>query len=357
MHRARILSFAATTPLLLLGLLAAHCAQGAQAKDPLPEEIQRWSSFAKTDPAVGGEARQSALEALGRAQADLKAGRRLLALQRAVNARADLATAVYVNQRPAEQKKDAAGFEAEWARMGKVLHADLAPASASAALKGVRPAALRALGEVALPQVREYYEASLAYGRNTAPANGIFYLGNSAGQREAVDFVRALSTPSSLQEPPVRSLHGELEALEADLLKAYKPPASIDQHGAFITASSILKEARELDAAGLRYGALLRYLQAAKLVAPLRQGSPAADAGDLERRLGELEDRLSKGNVDHSIGRLFVEQARDEPTAPKLALMVNDILPRYFAALEPARPEPPRLAPQVTVTLVRWPYI
>jgi len=63
--------------------------------------------------------------------------------------------------------------------------------------------------------------------------------------------------------------------------------------------------------------------------------------------------------VDHSIGRLFVEQARDEPTPVKLALMVNDILPRYFAALEPGRPEPPRpaVSSQVTVTLVRWPYI
>ena len=352
MRRARILSFAATTPLLLLGLLVAHCAQGVQAKDPLPEEIQRWSAFAKTDPALGGEARQSALEALGRAEADLKAGRRLLATQRLVNARAELATAVYVNQRPAEQKKDAAGFEAEWARMGKVMHADLAKPSPST-LQGVRPAALRALGEAAIPQVREYYEASLEYGRNTMPGNGLFYLGNAEGQRAVVDFARTLSTPSSLQAPPVRSLRGELDALEAELLKAYKPPASIDLHGAFITASSTLKEARELDAAGLRYGALLRYLQAARLTAPLAGG--AKEAGDPAARLRELDARLSQGGVDHSLGRLFVEEAQADPA--KAAVTANDVLPRYFAALEPGRPEPPRPAPQVTVTLVRWPYI
>jgi hypothetical protein len=33
-----------------------------------------------------------------------------------------------------------------------------------------------------------------------------------------------------------------------------------------------------------------------------------------------------------------------------------DVLPRYLAALEPARPEPARPQPRFTVTLVRWPY-
>lgn len=347
MVRPRILSLATTAPLLFAGLLVAHCAQGAQAKDPLPGELHRWSTFAQADPAVSPQARQEALEALGRAEADLKAGRRLLAIQRLVNTRADLATAVYLSQRPASQKS-AAGFEAEWTRMGKVMQASLAKPSASA-LQGVQPAALRALGEVAIPQVREYYEASLEYGRNTMPGNGLFYLGNSEGQRAVVEFTRTLSTPSSLQAPPVRSLRGELDALEADLLKAYKPPASIDQHGAFITASSTLKEARELDAAGLRYGALLRYLQAAEQSAPLTGGPKGS--GDL----AALDARLSKGNVDHSIGRLFLEAAQADPS--RAAVIANDILPRYFAALEPGKPEPPRPAPQVTVTLVRWPYI
>ena len=226
--------------------------------------------------------------------------------------------------------------------MGTAMRADLSPASA--ALQGVRPALLRALGEVALPQVREYYKASLEYGRNTTPDNGLVYLGNAAGQRDAVEFARSLSTPSSLQAPPVRSLHGELEALESDLLKAYRPPASIDQHGAFINASSLLKEARELDAAGLRYGALLRYLQAAKLVAPLRQGgSPAAGPGDLEGRLRDCDAAALRREAwtTASAGCSWSRRG-DEPTPETLALMVNDVLPRYFAALEPGRPEPPR---------------
>ena len=48
--------------------------------------------------------------------------------------------------------------------MGGVLRgSELAPPAADA-LAGVRPAAVRALGEAALPQVRVYYEASLEYG-------------------------------------------------------------------------------------------------------------------------------------------------------------------------------------------------
>jgi hypothetical protein len=43
-------------------------------------------------------------------------------------------------------------------------------------------------------------------------------------------------------------------------------------------------------------------------------------------------------------------------TTPALAAAVStDVLPR-FAALEPARPGTPKPAPQITVTLVRWPY-
>ena len=58
--------------------------------------------------------------------------------------------------------------------------------------------------------------------------------------------------------------------------------------------------------------------------------------------------------MDHSLGRIFLEAAQAEPAlAPAIA---GDVLPRYFAALEPARPRPPQPAPRATVTLVRWPY-
>src|SRR6202035_5658668 len=261
--------------------------------------------------------------------------------------------------RPAERRSEPA-FEAEWARMGGVLRADLGAPSA-AAFDGVRPAAARALGEAALPQVRAYYQASLDYGKSTEPASGLYYLGLAQAERELAAFCRTLSAPSSLPPPPVRDLHAELDALEGELLAAYRPPASIARHGEFIGASSTLKEARELDAAGLRYGALLRYLQAAQRVAALRPPSPTPldlAAGALARRLRELDARLAASGVDDSLGRLFLETAEAEAAASPSAAaeIAGDVLPRYFAALAPARPEPPKPAPRVTVTLVRWPY-
>src|SRR5690349_18598874 len=75
---------------------------------------------------------------------------------------------------------------------------------------------------------------------------------------------------SSGRAPAVRSIRVEIDALQAELLTAYRPPASIDRHPEFIAASANLKEARELDGASRYYAALLRYLQAASRIARLR---------------------------------------------------------------------------------------
>jgi hypothetical protein len=324
---------------LLLALPACGGAAPTEARDPLLAEIE----------AARTQIKPADQPALVRAEEDLRAGRRLLAVQRFAEIKENLAVAAYLGQHRAGQLQD---FEAEWTRMGGVLRADLG-APSPGAFEGVQPAAVRALAEAALPQVRGYYEASLEYGRNTMPDQGLYYLGAAQGQRDLTTFYRTLSAPTARHAPPVRPLHAELDALETELLAAYRPPASIDKHGQFIGVSSTLKEARELDAAGLRYGALLRYLQAARQLAGLREASPlGADA--LAGSLRDLDTRLSAGGVDHSLGRLFLEAAQSG--APDAEVIADDILPRYFAALEPAPPEPPKPAPLVTVTLVRWPY-
>jgi hypothetical protein len=286
---------------------------------------------------------------------------RLLALQRLSAARMYLAAAVYVEEKPAAREKTPA-FEAEWARVGKALGRDLGPLRSSAA-DGLRPAAVRALAEAALPQVRVYYETSLEYGRNTMPRYGLLYLGVAQAQREFAEFCRTLSFPPSGAAPPVRNLGPELDRLEDELLAAYRPPASIDKHSDFIATSSGLKEARELDAAGLRHGALLKYLQTVQRLALIRSDSGPVDPDAVSRRLKELEGRLRESGRDHSIGRIFLETAQADLAHPApggspaaAGVIAADVLPRYFDALQPARPEPRRPEPQVTVTLVRWPY-
>ena len=268
--------------------------------------------------------------------------------------RTDLEAARYLREQIAAGHSDAAGFEAEWVRVGRLLKPQLGQPSPGW-LDGVEPAAIRAIGEAALPQVRLYHEASLDYGRNTMPESGLFYLGAALAQRDLAAMCRRLSASSGDGAPPLRALGGELDALEEELLAAYRPPASIDHHAEFIAASASLKEARELDAAGLRRGALLLYLQAALRSAPLRAPSPA---GDPRAELRALEQRLT-GPVDHTIGRLFLEMAQadlEEEPGARPAAIARDVLPRYFAALGPAPAPRPVPRPRVTVTLVRWPF-
>ena len=349
---------------LALVLVAAEPALGDErsSKDPLAEEIARCSTFLRETTSTDEhwkDLKQGLEPAMARVEAALKDDRRLLALERLATTRMNLAGFAYVNALPDDKRDDAATLDSEWARVGALLSAELAVPSRTP-LEGVKPAAVRAEGEAAFPQARNYYETSLEYGRATSPWSGLFYLGVAQAQREFVSFCRSLSEPTDLKAPKVRSIAAELDALEADLLEAYRPPASIDRHSEFIGASAALKEARELDAAGLRYGALLRYLHAAMRIDTLRPDAPAPDLESLPKRLLAFEPRFARGGVDHSIGRLYLETAQAHLAAggnPAFSeAIARDVLPRYFAALAPAKPQPGKPAPSITVTLVRWPY-
>ena len=123
-----------------------------------------------------------------------------------------------------------------------------------------------------------------------------------------------------------------------------------------------MNEARELDDAGLRYGAMHRYLQASLRAAPLLPPGKPLDAPAVRSRLKDLRARLAAAPYDNSIGQLWVEYGEAELEAAgskppdTAAAVAGDVLPRYLAALVPGRPVAPRPAPEVTVTLVRWPY-
>ena len=290
----------------------------------------------------------------------LRDGRRSLALLRLSLVRANLAANRYRSEAPKELSTDPAALEAAWKRVGEALGADLTPPSS--ALDGVRPAAVRAVAEASLPQIRAFYEASLDYARATMPEYGLFYIGQARAQREFVAFCRTLAEPSPRPAPPLRAIGPELDALEGELLAAYRPPASIDRHDEFILASSLLKEARELDAGGFRYGALLRYGHAAVRTAMLRPVAPGLEGEGLARTLDAWDVRLAASAADQTIGELLLEMARADVAAapgksPATALAVAGAgLPLYAAALEPARPSARAPEPKATVTLVRWPY-
>ena len=346
---------------LLLSVALAPAAPAGE--DPLAAEIARWQRFVDTNPATDElwkQIKTDGAAVLARAEQARAQDRRQLALLRLAFARETLSAGAYLGERTPKERTEVAAFEAEWRRMGPALAGD--PAAARAAAASLRPAVLRALAEAAGAQVRVYYDASLDYGRSTTPESGLYYLGAARAQQEWVSFLASLSSPSRLAPPRVRPLDAELDALRAELLAAYRPPASIDRHRDFIGASAALKEARELTAARLEHGALLRYLQAVQRTAPLRAPASPVDPAALKARLQDFGRQLSQGGVDHSLGRLFLEAAESDlaenPTdAPIAAAVAAEVLPRYFAALEPAKARPwPGPDPAVTVTLVRWPY-
>ena len=336
-----------------LRLATASPDTGAGGKQELlSQEIRRLSESFRKDDAENQQAVAQAARAL-------REGFFLLALQRTATLRAALAASTYASSAASRVENDQRRFEAEWTRVGETLKSR-GDAHAAHTLEEVRPALLRALAEAASTKVRVYYDSSLDYGQNTVPEQGLYYLGAAQASSDLIDFYRRLSSPSA-PAPPLRSLRPELDALEDSILAAYRSPAAIDRHGEFIGLSATLKEARELDDAGLRYGALLRYLQTVQRFAVMKPSVPG-DGEALRTRVAEMSRALSGEAVDHSIGRLFLETARDELESAKTgpsavaAAIADDVLPRYFAALRAAPPEAPKPPPQATITLVRWPY-
>jgi hypothetical protein len=303
--------------------------------DPLAKEIARWTKRLASAPAgdeLWGQIKAGVGPEVAAAEKALADGRRLFAFERIARALTSLGGADYAGSRPEAQRSDPAAFEAAWAREKRALDRQLGAAPATVA--ALRPAAVRAVAEMALAQARIYLGSSLEYARATDPGSGLFYLGAARAQLDVIRLARAVAAPARGREPALRPLDAELAALEGELVGAYRPPASIDKHADFIRASSVIKEARELDALGLRRGALLRYLQAADRVERLVPSASLAAGGGA---------RLDEGGVDHSIGRLLIEAGQE------------NLVPRYLAALEPRAPVAVA-APEVTVTVVRWPF-
>lgn len=360
-HRTHRLAAA----VIVLAALAACARAGGPppAHDPLAAEVARWSAFLDADTASDGpsvQVRRAVAPAVAQARASLLAGRRLHALLRIGAARGYLAPLAFTREHAAAAKSEDA-FEAEWKAAGPEL-LDGAR-DAQAAVAALRPAAVRAIAEAELPDVRISYDASLSYARATDAGAGLFYLGEAEAHREMVELCRSLREPAEGREPACRDIGPEIDALQARMLAVYRPPVSIDRHGEFIGASAALKEARALNEAGAARGALLRYLQAALRFQPLRGQPPAFDAAATPAGLDSFARRLGEAGVDHSIGRLFLEAAQADladtaaaATHAVAAGVAADVLPLYFAALAPAKPATPGPAPSVTVTLVRWPY-
>ncbi|HET9325493.1 MAG TPA: hypothetical protein VFQ05_01845 [Candidatus Eisenbacteria bacterium] len=348
--------------LALLAAIASILALPAVATkprddDPLESEIRRWTAWVRDTTSKDElvvDARQSAGPLLARAEKARAAGRRSLALFRLSAVRGNLMAAQWAASRPKAEREERVALEAAWRREAKSLgHAPK--------IEGDRSALCRAMSETAARESQSYYDASLSYGQSTAPQYGLYYMGLAYGQSDLVRWLGTWRDASPRSAMAMRSPAPEIEQLQQRLLLVYRPPLSIDRHPEFIRASAALKEARELDAAGLRHGALLQVLYAALRAAPLVEPRAPVDTASLDRRVTDLERQLAAEDKDHGIANLFLEIAREDlaqnPAHPaQAAAVVSEVMPLYIGALGPlpaaAAPRPAK----VTVTLVRWPY-
>lgn len=361
---SKVLQF--TVGSLLYILVFSIFAAGAPPDgDPLASEIARWKTYVANNHDTDEEwvgIRQTVEPLLKKAAEALSNGQKYYALHILGSVRYMLAARQYLDSVPADARTQLTVLDADWKKAGQTINPVL-EGKGLPTLAG-QPAAVRAVAEVSLGEIRPYYEASLEYGRNTVADAGLFYIGSAFAQLEFARFCSTLSYEHPARQPDAPSLAQEMDGFENELLALYKPPASVDSHPLFIRTSGLLKEARELMSAGQTEGALYRYLNARlRLTGITGAGSPMTSEEAISRAAA-AEKKFEEDPGDHSIARIFLEMGvseaadtgKDSKGGQTARAVFDVVLPHYFASLQPAKAQPPKLAPLVTVTLVRWPY-
>ena len=334
------------------------CAPGA-ARDQLATEMGALRRGVEgVTPMQGTEAEwKQGLALLDEADAALVKGRAYLALDRMASARMLLGPLRFLAQHGQAPKEAVAALKGSLAAMEAALARPSSPSL---------PLAVRAFRDEARVQAPVYRDTIGAWDGISDTMGALYYGG------QGVELGRIAAFDATLRFPPPPAPHklsgaailDAVDAYERALVDAYAPPASADKHQQFILASAALKSARELAAAGSAEGALWNYLKARRYGASITRPDPPVPT--LETLRARPADR---GKGDASLACRLTQQVDTllegaEVPEDRLRLadtLLHDVLPEYrrlIAARAPARP--PTLAqgqtPQVTVTLVRWPY-
>lgn len=317
-----------------------------------PDSADSWSQFS---PLV--------VSSLGRAHRSLTAGRPYAALDDITIAWKQIAGYEAIAGNPqVRSSEDMQAFESAWRRVDGILKEDERRYSEEPSDHS--PAVVRALSETAEASVRPMYTASRSYAAITKPADGLIYLGFARGWAELAVFYRSLQYEASGKQRSMHSFLPEIQRLEQRVREAYQPPASVQYGAEFDRVSALLKQARELDAAGLYYGAVLEYLESLRHFGAIEHVPSYANEEDVHAMAVAARARLAHSPYDDSIAQFIIEKAEAEISNPgnkqgSLNAAKQDlevIVPAYFALVESASAPAVASAHQITVTLVRWPY-
>ncbi|HKS75851.1 MAG TPA: hypothetical protein VJQ82_21745 [Terriglobales bacterium] len=262
------------------------------------------------------------------------------------------------------EKDGMPAFDAKWNHASLLLTA-LDKESQNRAWNA--PLAIRALAEAAQGKATPLLEGGRGFATANGPADGLLYVGEAEGLADFSTFCASLRQPAK-PHSPLRSLLPELQALQRETNAAFEPPKSIDLHSRFIALNGTLKLAHELDASRAYAGAMYAYLDAVRHYGML-DAPPlsAADQEKVKKDLAAAVKNLAKSADDVSIAQLFLERAQSyashsdgsAPTADEwrgARVILDQVLPAYFAAQKPASALAQAPGKTVEITLVRWPY-
>ena len=262
------------------------------------------------------------------------------------------------------------GFEAYQAEWGKVsVRLTALDKDAHGRDWGHSALAIRALAEAAEGRAIPLLEGGLGFAIANGPSDGLFYVGEAEGEADFAAFSASLKTAGEKATGfPLRSFLPELQKLQEKTNAAFQPPKSIELHPRFIALNSAIKLAEELDASRFYAGALYEYLDAVRHYGMLE--ARPLDADQKARLLRQLPiewKKLDRAANDDSIAQLFVERAEfyvrhadgsasSEDEWRGAQVIVDQVLPAYYAAQKPAAAVQRASGKTVDITLVRWPY-
>lgn len=339
-RRGAVLSLAACVCLVLS---AGPVARAQGEGEGVAAEVAR---ARETLAALGlGEAEAKTFaDALDEAEAAARAGHVNYGLYRLLRPRTQLAAFAYQRRSAEVSRQGAEAFDREWRRLGPELEAKEKRLAGGRAAR--ESSAVGALVEALLTEVRPQYEAGRLYGHNTTWDSGLYYLGAASANLDYALFLRGLGLTAggadARRRRPARPLDAELRRLEAETLRAYRRPGTAAQQPRFNGVNSTLKTAWDLNREQRFAGALLKYLDAARLLAQIEaDAAPPPAAAALGEKLSAARARLATPGADHGVGLIFWEMARvaldraqagagQESELRRAGVVLDSVLPRYF---------------------------
>jgi len=305
-------------------------------------------------------------DALQGASAALQSGQTYLALERLGQAEDWLQGARAADNKAEVEKGGLPAFQSQWNKASVRLAA--LDKDAHSRKWTDTPLAVQALAEAAQGKATPLLEGGQGFAVATKPTDGLLYLGEAQAQADFAAFLATLTFNDTKTSFPLRSLLPELQSLQTKTNAAFTPPKSIDLHTRFIALNSYIKLAEELDASKFYAGALYAYLEAVRHHGMLDMPPLDVDQqAKVKKDIASQRKSLAASSADDSLAQLFLQRAEsylahsdgsassaDEWRGARVIL--DQVLPAYFAARKPASLVATSSGKTVEITLVRWPY-